>query len=757
MATSEQNPSPALLRLHAADVVRLCGLTAAATGLDLVASHHIAGAQRDGSRLLATVRDDQPHDVSAEILDDVDSAQWQCDCGHAGPLACAHVAALLSAWIAHPADFPTVGAANANPRTAAAPHDEQPRLATPRNGSPVRPLPQPRSGAGMDTTTLAAALARMSATDVDGFARRVLGAEYAEDTENITENLRAEVVAVLSDSTRVQALLTRLDSSARTLLALLDLAGGAMTTADLEALALRLARPLSVLQNDVAVLERHLLLLTMLPASVPSQYGPGSSWRHVAGWRIPDEVRRAFFPPLPLDVVPASGGSRSAPPRLESHDTPLRVMRSAPRSLCLALALLVSAPPPLGQQQAAADGKQAVAPAHYGPGLLAPGEIAPERLKGLAQGAGLDAGVVRLARRLLFQSRDQRPDARIPDMARLLASERPVVLRAAFRRWLLSDSASDLLDIELTGSVRLRYATAHPGFRPSAIAKEVSDGRRFILQLLSHAQPESWYALDDFVTLAWQLRPGLLRGQQLAWATPAWWLESTHEQRALQPRIYADWMAAEGTFIHTLIAGACAAWGMVDVAMQADGAVAAFRLTPFGSYLLQRDDMPAGTALAALCDDDWGPPVLPLREGSLAVQPLSAEANLLDALTLWATPTMVSGRRLVYALSPDRACAAFDHELSPEALPTILRPLHHRAAESVAVRLNAWHARWGSSRIIVGYTLVEASDEATLVEALSVAPDVAARCRRIGDALALALPDDAATLRVLLARRGYAI
>ncbi|MGE5333490.1 MAG: hypothetical protein ACM3N4_02215 [Nitrososphaerota archaeon] len=761
MATSEQNPSPALLRLHPADVVRLCGLTAAATGLELVASHRIAGTQRDGSRLRATVRDsqhedqheDQPHDVLVEMPDDVDLAQWHCDCAHKGPLACAHVAALLSAWIAHPADFPAVGADNTNPRTALALDDKPPRPATLRNGSPVRTPPQAWSSAGADANTIAAALARMSSTDVDGFARRILGADYAEDTENV----RADVVAALSDSSRVQALLNRLDSSARALLTLLDLAGGAMTSADLEALALRLALPLSVVQNDVAVLERHMLLLPMLPASMPSQHGPGASWRHVAGWRIPDEVRRAFFSPLPLEVVPASSGSRSAPPRMDSHTSPVRVMRGAPRALCLALALLVHAPPPLGQPQAAADGKQSAVPARYGPGLLAPGEIAPERLKGLAQGAGLDAGVVRLARRLLFQSRDQRPDAQIPDMARLPPSERPVVLRAAFRRWLGNDSAADLLDIELTRSVRLRYATAHPGFRPAAIAKEVSDGRRFIIHLLSHAQPESWYPLDDFVTLAWQLRPGLLRGQQLAWATPAWWLESTQEQRALQPQVRDDWVAAEGAFIHTLIAGACAAWGLVDVAVHADGTLAAFRVTPFGAYLLQRDTSPADATLAVVCDDDWGPPVLPLREGSLAVQPLSAEANVLDALSLWAAPTMVSGGRLVYALAPDRVCAAFDHHLLPETLVGILRPLHNRAAESVAARLNEWHARWGRTRLISGYTLVEASDEVTLVEALSAAPEVAARCQRIGDGLALASPDDAATLRALLARRGYAV
>ena len=104
-----------------------------------------------------------------------------------------------------------------------------------------------------------------------------------------------------------------------------------------------------------------------------------------------------------------------------------------------------------------------------------------------------------------------------------------------------------------------------------------------------------------------------------------------------------------------------------------------------------------------------------------------------------------------------KACAAFDRQLSPASLPNILRPLHGRAADGVATQLSQWHAEWGHTRITTGFTLLEASDEATLVEALAAAPEIAARCRRIGLALALVLPEDAASLRVLLARRGYAV
>ena len=424
--------------------------------------------------------------------------------GHAiartmGPLACAHVAATLSAWIAHPTDFAIIG--------AAAPDDAEPestRSLPPPTASlapPTQTSPGVRAAPATDSMTLASALARMNVVDVDVIAHRILSPNLATESMNHPEDAgdigdaRQHIVAALSDPTRLWSLLNRLDSSARRLLTLLDLAGGTMTAADLEALAIRIAQPLSALQGDVAVLERHALLLPMLPASAPSQHGPGSSWRHVAGWRIPDEVRRAFSPPLPLDALPAQYGSRYGPPLVEPLGAdPIHMIRSSPRTLCLALALLTAAPPPLGFQPVGSSSTAASAPERPGASLLAPGELASERLKELAQGAGLDVAATRLSRRLLCIAHEQEPSPPIADMARVPVSERPVVLRAAFRRWLRTDSAADLLDIESPGeTVKVRYATAHPAFQPDTIAQEVANGRRFVARMLSHAQPETWY------------------------------------------------------------------------------------------------------------------------------------------------------------------------------------------------------------------------------------------------------------------------
>ena len=748
MATSEQSTSAALLRLRAADVVRVCGLNAAAAGLELASNHCVVASRRDGAHLLATVIDGKLRTVSVEVTDDADSLRWVCDCAHTGPLACEHVAATLSTWITHPSDFLVKGSENA----AEAP-TEPPAERTPAQPHPSAITTPSLTVPTAETLTLAGAVARMSATDMEAIARRILGTDMPGDTAEI---MRA-IVATLSDSGRLQTLLQQLERPAQMLLTMIDLAGGAMTAADLEGLASRIGRPLSAVQSDIAVLERRVLLLPKLPSSAPSQHGPGATWRHVAGWRIADEVRRALATSLPLETLPTEHEGRLAPPLTVPSGAPLRTFRSTPRQLCLALALLAHAPPPLGLAHDRTAIGDDIGTARNGGGTLAPGELASRRLTELARGAGLEANAVRLARRLLRQAREKHATSPLADMARTPVAERPLILRDAFRLWLRADSAAELLDLESSDGLQIRYATAHPAFRPAMIASEVSNARRFVARLLSHAQPEAWYSLEDFLTLAWQIHPGLLRGQQHTWATPVWWIESAQERRTLQPDLRDDWMAADGAFIRSLLTSAFAVWGALDLAAREDGATAAFRLTPFGAFLLQRANGQADASLAALCDAEWGPPVLPLREGALAVQPLAAGPALLDALALWATPTAVSGKRLIFALSPDHACAAFDQQLSPASLVDMLRPLHSRAAESVASQLNQWQAEWGRTRLTTGFTLLEASDEATLMEALAAAPEIAVRCRRITPTLALAHPNDAEALRALLARRGYTV
>src|SRR5215469_3302455 len=180
-----QSPPAALVRLHEADVVRLCGLEAAARGLELASRRAVTATKRAGARLEATVADEPPCQAWIELPGDVSAPaamRWGCGCDAGsgvaddpsppGSLACAHVAAMLTAWIHSPGDF-------VEPASVAAPLTSP----TPVPGS-LPPRPHVTQPALLSTSaprrsriasSLSDELARLPTNEVMAMARRVLG------------------------------------------------------------------------------------------------------------------------------------------------------------------------------------------------------------------------------------------------------------------------------------------------------------------------------------------------------------------------------------------------------------------------------------------------------------------------------------------------------------------------------------------------------------------------------------------------------
>jgi hypothetical protein len=751
------SPPSALLRLREADIVRLCGFEAATRGLDLAGRQAVSGATRVGARLEATVTDAAPLTVAAEITDGAShpTLRWNCsghaeagavDTLHADSPGCEHVAALLTAWMRAPGDF--LSSAPNTPIKTQAPSPTAPPEPTMSHASrrQTRSRPQTLSPA---SATLADELARLPARDLLAMARRTLSADLTES------EARARLTTALTDPAHVQALLERLDTHPRWLLGALLLVGGAITAADLESLAGRSGRAPSALVADAQALALHGLLFATIAPRAEHRAGE-RPWRALEGWRIPQEIRAATAHAYTLDILFGDGQTLASSPHSVAG---MRIERSSPRSVFLALALLARAPPPLGpfRRQERIERASQTNPERT-QGLTVAGDLPAGRLAELARTAGLEPGLARMARRILLWAREQAPGQPVTDLARLPQAERAQALRRAFALWRETDTVAELVDLDLTGAaVRARPHAHHAAFSPAAVATEVGEARRFILSLLARARPSVWYALDDLLTLVWRVHPGFLRGRQRAFATPAWLLERADgARRPLRMNVHDEWREAEGVWIRALLTGPLRWWGAVDLAYDMSARVAvAFRLTPLGASLLHGDAHLVDTTLP----DDWGPAILLTRERELATQPLSAGADLLDALAQWARPVSVVGGRLLYALAPDLACAAFDHGLDYAALGERLCAVDPRAgprvAEQVVARLSAWRVRYGRTRIRERVALLEARDEPTLAEALAYAPAIAARARRIGPAAALLAPGDLAELRTLLARKGY--
>jgi hypothetical protein len=592
--------------------------------------------------------------------------------------------------------------------------------------------------------SLAGELARLPARDLLAIAWRAFGAELTES------EARERLPSVLANPAYAQATLSRLDARPRWLFGALLTLGGSITAADLQALAGRLGRPISAVDADAQALARHGLLFSIL---APHVEAGERSWRALTGWRIAPETRAAADDLYALEALLNDGEGEAPLPTAG-----WRIERSSPREILLALALLARAPAPLGPlRRADRTNPASQADSHTAP-LRVVGDLSPGRLGELARAAGLEPGLARMARRLLLWAREQAPGQPLLDLTRLPQDERAGALYQAFTLWRETDSVAELVDLDLSGaSITARVNARHSAYSPAALAAEVGAARRLLLALLKRARPGAWYALDDLLTFIWRAHPGFLRGRQRAFAHPVWTLERIDgDRRALRATVEDEWRAAERVWIRAQIAGPLRWWGAVDIAHDTSARKAvAFRLTPLGAHLLDAHGAPTNVMLP----DDWGPAILLTRDQALAAHPLSAGADLLDAVAQWAHPISVVGGRLLYTLAPDLASAAFDHGLKPEALGERLCAADTnsgaRVAEQVMARLSAWRLKHGRTRVFERVALLEARDEPTLAEALTYAPGIAARTRRIGPAAALLASSDLAELRALLARKGY--
>src|SRR5579862_3795644 len=318
-STGGKDALPSLLvRLREGDVVRLCGLSAAALGLDAVARHAVIHPHRVGARLSATIsatltpQDESPGaetlcETWAELIESPDAGkqpkqsttplgrsprqtltllQWDCSCQPDHPahpahpaqrLGCAHVAALLTSWIRSPGDFRTPVADPAPTRSTQPTPASSPLVARPAAPSERR-------------FSLADELARLSATDAQELAQRLASAlrdapttPLATDSATAelfdeSEAARAYAFAALCEPAHVQRLVARLDADARTTLNDLLLRGGSITTGDLAALMARAGRPASAAQRVMAPLERFGLVFRAFQLSAaPTSSTPSTS------------------------------------------------------------------------------------------------------------------------------------------------------------------------------------------------------------------------------------------------------------------------------------------------------------------------------------------------------------------------------------------------------------------------------------------------------------------------------------------------
>lgn len=741
----------ALLHLREAEIVRLCGLARAARGQEYARTGRVRQAERAAGLLRASVLDGETARAVMARFAERGLDAWECPCSpppdppalpSAARAPCEHVAALLYLWVREPEQFraadlaPDVHPADA-PSAALASH-----LVAPASGETEPPaLPNALEPA---------------AAPVRPFAD--------------------------------------LEPDLRRLLNLLALAGGSVTEREAERLFARLE--LGGPQAALPALERLRQRGWVHPvaAAAPSSR-LASAAESFAGWSIPEHLLARLLRVLPLaplhssateeqaEASEATGNEADAAhePGLEAlpPEAKLREQRAEmglPALLVLITAQMVdrSAPAPAaGTQNAAARStldldaalaqqwapQLAIAPeqARFGLGLL--------RLMGILPQAptsrvGAQASVSALA--LPTVSAEQAGEALLRAYRLLLARPEAEVLRDLFMQWLNAHSARELVELRDAG-VRVGWLSQRERKHSPDLAAENRAARQFIVNLLRWAPVGRWWSFSSLVEFVWRFQPAFLRGRQQTFLRPQWWLERLPEGQPLAPDVRADWRQGEGRYIALLVRRALHWLGVVDLALDEQGRLKGFRVTPSGSWVLGAaaldDGVPeraettgpvAGSALDA---------ALQFQDDGTLLSPLNAlSADLLETLLCWCDPCGATRQGLRFRPSAGRMAGALDAGQNLEAWLAWLEQHPPGVGLSALVaQLRGWAALYGQVRLYESATLLEVADPALLRE-LEATLDLSGQFidHTLSLGLALLRPAAAGALVEEMRRRGYA-
>jgi hypothetical protein len=713
-----------LLHLREAELVRLCGLARAARGQDYARTGRVRQAEREAGTLRATALEGETtQEVSAHFSDsglDV----WECTCSPVPPgqtaaapevrAPCEHVAALLSLWVREPGQFRVAplspAAFSANPLASAPEAPEMPPLP----GLPAPAIPVPSELAAAPVPSLAS-------------------------LEHLDENLRR-------------------------FLNLLALAGGSVTEHE----ALRLFGRLELGEPEAALasleqLRQHGFVQPIFAAAPASRQAAAA--KSPAGWSIPETLLEHLPRVLPLAPLP----------EVWSPESGLREQRAEPTLpalLVLVVAQMVDrgAPLPLAAASQQPSSRStfdldAGLAQQWAPQLkTTPDQVrfclALLRLQGMLPSPAIARAPAQQAAALARPaiSSEQARETLLRAYRVLLARPETEVGRDLFTHWLHAPHARELMELRDAG-VRVAWLSRRETRPAPNIDAENQAARQFIIDLLRRVPAGRWWSFRSFVEFVWRFQPAFLRGRQQTFLRPQWWLERLPEGQPLSMEVRADWRQAEGRYIALLVRRALHWLGAVDLALDEQGRLKGFRITPLGSLLFtssaSAEDAPAPVILppaSAL------PAVLqPQDDGTLLVSLAALDGERLETLLWWCDPAGATAEALRFRPSAERVAAALDAGQDFTALLAWLEEQPQSAALSALVaQVRRWAALYGQVRLSASVTLLEVGDPALWSE-LEATLDLSAQFvdHSLAPGLAVLRPAAAGGLVEEMQRRGY--
>jgi hypothetical protein len=759
-----------LQRLREADIISRAGLAIASQGQEFCRSGAVHSTKRQGARLSGVVdlsnvafRGGVTATNAVKALENYsldryivgvelrDSQTWDgsCTCGmmaDASTHICAHAAALLYQWLAHPFTFvPPVEVTAILPVMETASEagtfaDESYKPSHLVNSLHARPALR-ASGPALNT---ADTLSQLALGDLRAMAR-----EYDIATNGPGKQ---ELVEAIMDRLRqpeaVRRVVGTLEKAQRQFLATLTLAGGQMTDEELRGLFERfsLGKPEKLQQMLVTLQEKVLLLRANMNLSFQLRSALNSSLLDVS-WYVPLEVRAALHIALPTTTF-----------NIEGQDAPSRIEYAEPFYLLTDLLLVARALDGYRMERddrrnerggrsntgnlarvvnaQSSDGSTALpAPTGMPPASLL------ERLQALVPRPlaflRFAFRVLRLSDILYIENEANHVNTSLlrmlPNAAELLLGmSRAEVLSELFTHWLHQSTYIEIFDLQEEGLLLRCRATPmnQPVMRAGELEAENKAARQALLTLLAQAPAGQWIDFTSFARLIYRLNPTFLQRRQRAFPTPHWWIEQ-EEGRPLQPAQWGDWQRAEGRYLAQLMQGPLRWWGISDIALKEDGHLQAFRLTSMVSLLLDGKSEEAqfiapNSALTNTASMSFAPMNIDVSEQDELLL-LSSFENwpVIQLVERFAQAQGVRDGRLCYRLTPVSLGEAFHRGESFTPLLELLR--HAIEAEEVGKsgqstlarllrQLEKRLANYGRARLYTDATLLEVADALAMRE-----------------------------------------
>ncbi len=694
----------ALLHLREAEIVQLCGLARAARGQEIARTRRVSQPQRAAGALRATVQDSETTQAVLAHFSDDGLDGWECSCslppGQAAAAPgmrgpCEHVAALLYCWVREPGEFRAADFAVDVPAPAV------PAAALTSDSDPS------------DASSTIPALAMSAAASAPSPA----------DLERLSQELRS-------------------------FLNLLALAGGSVTEREAQRLFVRLE--LGEPEAAVPALERLQQRGWVQPVFAAAPDSGRAAAESPAGWSIPDEALAwlpRVLPLTPLPAAPPEGGLREQRaamglPALLVRVTAQMVDRSRAR-----------APASPAEQQPA--GRSTVAlDAVLAQEWAQPLGTTPEQMRfclALLRWLGVLPTPV-------SHMKEQAGETLLRAYRLLIARPEAEALRDLFAQWLHARSAGELVELRDAG-VRVAWLSQRESKHRSDIAAENQAARQFIVNLLRWVPVGRWWSFSSLVEFVWRFQPAFLRGRQHTFLRPQWWLERLPEGQPLAMDVRMDWRQGEGRYIALLVRRALHWLGAVDLALDAEGRLKGFRVTPPGAFLLGAASDEGTVPQQHEGEPPAAFPFLQFQEDGTLLAPLAAlQASRLETLLWWCEPAGATREALRFRPSAQRVAASLDAGRDLEAWLAWLEE-HPQSAmcASLLAQLRGWAALYGQARVYESVTLLEVSDAALLRE-LEAALDLSGQFsdHALAPGLVVLRPGAAGRLVEELRRRGYA-